>query len=78
MTHTHVRSLVNLESSVRDYGPLQVIQYFEDQFFLFAPIDPEAHATRWIIGERVVGRCVEMFSKYWIESQFQSRNHLNV
>lgn len=61
------RELISLEPNVRGFRPLLELQNCEDQFFLVTPINPEAHVTVCIVGDRVGGRCVKLFPKYWTE-----------
>lgn len=67
-----------MELTARCFGPLPNLQTFEDQFLLVSPIVLEAHATIYVFGDGVEGRCVELFPKYYIESHFLLRNSVYV
>lgn len=77
-TRRRGRGLIYLEPTFHDFGPLPKPQSFEDQFFLVTPVIFEAHYTVCDIDDIVDGRCVCLFSKYFIEYHFLLGNHLYV
>lgn len=64
--------------TIRVFGTLPELPPFKYQLSFITHIHLEARATVCTIGDRVEERCVELFSKYWVESHFLMENNAYV
>lgn len=77
-SRTRSKGLLYFKLNIHDFRSLPDFQSFKDQFFLVNPVSPEAHVAVYDIDGRVEGKCVDLFSKYWIDVHFLLGNHLYV
>lgn len=64
--------------TMKGFETLPELQSFEDRFFMVTLIYPDAHATVYVVGTEVYGRCIDLFPKYWKERNFIMGNMVYV
>lgn len=58
---------------IHGFEPLMELSSIEDQFFLVTSVIQKSHSTICDVGNRVDGRCVNLFRKYWAEVTFYGK-----